>query len=73
MKLPVQYAGIVHIVKEKIIMGKLIIDGNSVYEIDEECVKRNRIPKECQIYEHLQQERSGRREKGRQTRPDSAL
>ncbi len=34
-------------------MGKLIIDGNSVYEIDEECVKKRRISKECGVYEKL--------------------
>lgn len=34
-------------------MGKLVIDGNSVYEIDEECARRRKLPKECGIYEHL--------------------
>ena len=29
----------------------LIIDGNSVYEIDEECVRKKKVPKECGIYE----------------------
>lgn len=38
-------------------MGRLVIDGNSVYEIDEECAKNRRIPKECQIYEHLRDEK----------------
>ena len=33
----------------------LIIDHNSVYEIDEECVKTRKIPKECGIYEKIQQ------------------
>lgn len=37
-------------------MGKLVIDGNAVYEIDEECVKKKHPPKECGIYEHLTQE-----------------
>ena len=27
-------------------MGKLIIDGNEVYEIDEECMKKKRSEKE---------------------------
>lgn len=35
----------------------LIIENNSVYEIDEECVQRKKIPKECQIAEKLQQEK----------------
>ena len=34
-------------------MGKLIIDGNSVYEIDEECVKKRKPSKECGVYEKL--------------------
>lgn len=25
----------------------LVIDKNSVYEIDEECLKRKKVPKEC--------------------------
>ena len=25
----------------------LIIDGNSVYEIDEECARKKKVPKEC--------------------------
>lgn len=29
-------------------MGKLIIDGNSVYEIDEECMKRKEAQKDKQ-------------------------
>ena len=35
-------------------MGKLIIDANSVYEIDEECLKHNVPPLECGIYEQIQ-------------------
>lgn len=35
-------------------MKKLIIDGNSVYEIDEDCVRRRRPSKDCGIYEHLE-------------------
>lgn len=35
----------------------LIIENNSVYEIDEECVQKKKIPKECQIIEKLQQEK----------------
>lgn len=37
-------------------MGKLIIDGNAVYEIDEECVKRKQIPKECEVLDKLKPE-----------------
>ena len=28
-------------------MGKLIIDGNSFFEIDEECLKKKRVSKKC--------------------------
>lgn len=34
-------------------MGKLIIDGNSVFEIDEECLKKKRIPKDCDIEKYI--------------------
>ena len=44
--------------------GKLIIDGNSVYEVDEECLKRKRIPRECKIKEAL--ERNAAREAERE-------
>ena len=36
----------------------LIIDKNSVYEIDEECLKRKKVPKECgtaELIEELRQ------------------
>lgn len=34
----------------------LIIDGNSVYEIDEECARKKKVPKECGIYEKMMQQ-----------------
>lgn len=34
-------------------MGRLIIDGNSVFEIDEDCIRQGRVPKDCNIYEYL--------------------
>ena len=34
-------------------MGKLIIDGNSVFEIDEECIKRRKPKTECDIDKYL--------------------
>lgn len=36
-------------------MGKLIIDGNSVFEIDEQCLKRRRVSKECEIDKYLKE------------------
>lgn len=34
-------------------MGRLIIDGNSVFEIDEECIKKKKVPAECDIEKYL--------------------
>ncbi len=34
-------------------MGKLIIDGNSVFEIDEECLKNRKVSKSCDIDKYL--------------------
>ena len=36
----------------------LIIDGNSVYEIDEECARKKKVPKECGIYEKMMQQQN---------------
>ncbi len=37
-------------------MGKIIIDGKNVYEIDEECVKRKHVPTECDVLDKLKKE-----------------
>ncbi len=37
-------------------MGRLIIDGNSVFEIDEECMKRRRPSPECDVEKYMQTE-----------------
>lgn len=34
-------------------MGKLIIDGNSFFEIDEECVKKRKISEKCGLDKYL--------------------
>ena len=34
-------------------MGILIIDGNSVFEIDEECYQKKKIAKECDIDKYM--------------------
>ncbi len=46
-------------------MGKLIIDGNSVYEIDEECLKRRPVPDACRVREALERAES-------KNKPDSS-
>ena len=38
------------------IMSRLIIDGNSVFEIDEECVKKRKVPAECDIEKYMRDE-----------------
>lgn len=38
-------------------MGRLIIDGNSVFEIDEECLKSRPPLTECEIDKYIQKER----------------
>lgn len=35
----------------------LVIENNSVYEIDEECLKKRNVPKECAVYEKIVRER----------------
>lgn len=37
-------------------MGKLIIDGNSVFEIDEECMKRRKPSPSCDVEKYMQNE-----------------
>lgn len=44
-----------HILNQKA-MGKLIIDGKSVYEVDEECLKKRKVPPECKIEEAIQKQ-----------------
>lgn len=34
-------------------MGRLIIDGNSFFEIDEECIKKKKIAKGCDLEKYL--------------------
>lgn len=36
-------------------MGKLVIDGNSVFEIDEECLKKKKIPKDCDVKKYVEE------------------
>lgn len=36
-------------------MGRLIIDGNDVYEIDEKCINSHKINKSCGVIEKLKE------------------
>lgn len=38
-------------------MGKLIVDGKSVYEVDEACLKKRKVPPECEIEAILRNEK----------------
>lgn len=37
-------------------MPMLVIENNSVYEIDEECINKKKVPKECETAAKLQKE-----------------
>lgn len=39
-------------------MGRLIIDGNSFFEIDEECIKKRRVSKQCGLDKYLVNDKS---------------
>ena len=43
-------------------MGKLIIDGKSVYEVDEECLKKRKVPPECKVEEALKKQRETKKQ-----------
>ena len=45
-------------------IGMLIIEGNSVYEIDEECVRKKKSPRKCQTAQKLQMQRKRDAESG---------
>ena len=45
-------------------IGMLIIEGNSVYEIDEECVRKRNVPEKCQTAQKLQMQRKRDAESG---------
>ncbi|MFR4352227.1 MAG: hypothetical protein ACLT3H_11235 [Roseburia sp.] len=46
----------------------LVIENNSVYEIDEECVRKRKVPKECRVMEKLRQERDGKEKRAQKGR-----
>ena len=39
-------------------MGRLIIDGNSVFEIDEACIKNKKTAKQCGLDKYLKESES---------------
>ena len=43
-------------------MGRLIIDGNSFFEIDEECIKKQKISKKCGLDKYLKDNKKMKKE-----------
>jgi hypothetical protein len=41
----------------------LIVDEDSVYEIDENCIRRKKVPEECRIYQKIVSEKNKRGQK----------
>ena len=46
-------------------MGRLIIDGNSVFEIDEQCLKKKRISKSCGIDKYIEKAKCDSKKKNK--------
>jgi len=44
-------------------MGRLIIDGNSVFEIDEKCLTHRKLPKNCDIEKYIQKDKNNQKNK----------
>ena len=49
--------------------GRLVVDGNAVYEIDEECLKRRSVPEECEVYKKIVREREVAKNKEKTEKP----
>ena len=55
------YACLQHILLKKDYM--LIIDGHDVYEIDEDCIKKNRVKGESKVKEKIKEKEQNRQKK----------
>lgn len=49
-------------------MGKLIIDGNSVFEIDEQCLKKRKVPSNCEIEKYMDKFKIREEKRGKKVR-----
>ena len=47
----------------------LVVENNSVYEIDEECLKRRSVPEECEVYKKIVRERDVPKNKDKTQKP----
>ena len=47
----------------------LVVENNSVYEIDEECLKRRSVPEECEVYKKIVREREVAKNKVNDKKP----
>lgn len=52
-------------------MGRLIIDGNNVYEIDENCIKNHRVNSQCGVLEKLRESEKRSDQTPARQEPDS--
>ena len=43
----------------------LVVENNSVYEIDEECLKRRSVPEECEVYQKIVRQREAAKNRER--------
>ena len=49
-------------------MGRLIIDGNSVFELDEECLKNRKVSPECDLDKYLNTSNEFKKDKNKTDR-----
>ena len=47
----------------------LVVENNSVYEIDEECARKKKVPKECEVYKKIVREREVAKNKEKTEKP----
>jgi hypothetical protein len=51
----------------------LIVDEDSVYEIDENCIRRKKVPEECRIYEKVVSEKKKREQRKGKAQKDGSI
>lgn len=51
-------------------MGKLVIDGNSFFEIDEECMKKKNVSKKCGLDKYLKDKQEKKSQENKKKRGD---
>ncbi len=51
----------------------LVVDGHDVFEIDEECIKRRKIPNACKMEEYLDNKKAGKRHNSNLKKDENTL